>query len=606
MPAMYPFPRRTILRRTLPITTSLICLVFLLHSLIDIHKDGAATPLTRLDLDIVMTHPAPAMKTETVTRWVERKVGSDEHLRRSPLALELGQHTYRADGLLEVNPDGPHPIYGLVRDARGRWNKKLARASRSLEQAVGEYRQRYKRAPPRGFDHWWAYVEKHSVQLPDEYDQIHRDLEPFWGMDPRDLQRLQAEWEAHADSYTIGKVRDGPISLVNYSLPAIQPETFDLRDGAYQIMNLLKEVEEKIPPFRAVFSPHDNPNLPFDWQLREQAIKHAAAETFLDINDPPPVKLNGWIASCPPTSPAVLSPLNLDGPAPTPRTKTFIHTHRLAMDPCLHPSLLLLHGQFLSHNKGPVPHRFMPPQFSYSPTMLHHDITPAMPINWIEDLAEDWNPKWEERRDERLLWRGSNTGIWHARDTRWREAQRTRAVAWATDGDGCGNVTVLRAGKEDQRVGEGDVVKWARWAPAMLDVAFAGSPGGCAPGTCEELERVFEWRKPVDMIAAGRYKYVLDIDGNGWSSRFKRLITSNALIFKSTIYPEWFTDRIAPWVHYVPVQVDLSDLADSLTFFRGNPNGDGAHDNLAREIASAGREWSLRFWRKEDLTAYMF
>ncbi|KAG6858275.1 hypothetical protein C0991_003157, partial [Blastosporella zonata] len=29
------------------------------------------------------------------------------------------------------------------------------------------------------------------------------------------------------------------------------------------------------------------------------------------------------------------------------------------------------------------------------------------------------------------------------------------------------------------------------------------------------------------------------LDGNGWSSRFKRLITSNSLIFKATIYPEW-------------------------------------------------------------------
>ena len=67
-----------------------------------------------------------------------------------------------------------------------------------------------------------------------------------------------------------------------------------------------------------------------------------------------------------------------------------------------------------------------------------------------------------------------------------------------------------------------------------------------------------------------------------------------------------FTDRIAPWVHYIPVQVDLSDLYDSLMFFRGDLHGNNAHDDLARKIASAGREWSLRYWRKEDLTAYMF
>jgi hypothetical protein len=67
-----------------------------------------------------------------------------------------------------------------------------------------------------------------------------------------------------------------------------------------------------------------------------------------------------------------------------------------------------------------------------------------------------------------------------------------------------------------------------------------------------------------------------------------------------------FQDRIAPWVHYVPVQVDLSDLYDSLIFFRGNLTGESGHDDMARLIAMAGREWSKRFWRKEDLTAYLF
>jgi hypothetical protein len=65
-------------------------------------------------------------------------------------------------------------------------------------------------------------------------------------------------------------------------------------------------------------------------------------------------------------------------------------------------------------------------------------------------------------------------------------------------------------------------------------------------------------------------------------------------------------DRIAPWVHYVPVQIDLSDLHDILLFFRGGLDGKGAHEEMARKMASAGREWSKKFWRREDLTAYMF
>ena len=40
-------------------------------------------------------------------------------------------------------------------------------------------------------------------------------------------------------------------------------------------------------------------------------------------------------------------------------------------------------------------------------------------------------------------------------------------------------------------------------------------------------------------------------------------------------------------------------------FFRGDPSGVGAHDDLARKMGAAGRKWSQDFWRKEDLVAYM-
>lgn len=67
-----------------------------------------------------------------------------------------------------------------------------------------------------------------------------------------------------------------------------------------------------------------------------------------------------------------------------------------------------------------------------------------------------------------------------------------------------------------------------------------------------------------------------------------------------------FADRVQPWVHYVPVQVDYSDLYDTLAFFRGGLYGEGARVDLARKIAEAGRRWSKTFWRKEDMTAYLY
>lgn len=72
----------------------------------------------------------------------------------------LGTHKYRSDGLLEVNEEGPHPIYELISNAEAVWNEKLKRASRTLEEAVIEYRRRYRRNPPKGFDTWYVKLSR--------------------------------------------------------------------------------------------------------------------------------------------------------------------------------------------------------------------------------------------------------------------------------------------------------------------------------------------------------------------------------------------------------------------------------------------------------------
>jgi hypothetical protein len=137
---------------------------------------------------------------------------------------------------------------------------------------------------------------------------------------------------------------------------------------------------------------------------------------------------------------------------------------------------------------------------------------PATPINWVEDIIpRSDDPEWEDKMDDRLLWRGTNTGIWHAENTKWRSAQRGRLVDWATKRFD-ENVTVLRPPRHaKQKVGPAVEVKQSKYGPALLDVAFAGAPGSCAPETCELLREIFEFRSMQNIKAAGNYKYVLDV-----------------------------------------------------------------------------------------------
>ncbi|KAG6828633.1 hypothetical protein H0H92_007225 [Tricholoma furcatifolium] len=506
-------------------------------------------------------------------------------------------HTYRDDGLLEVNPDGGHPIFELIELANARWKSKLSRASKTLEEAAQEYERRYKRRPPKGFDKWWQYVKRHNVQLPDEYDQIYRDIEPFWGYHPLDLQALQSKQELHTDTFTLGLNETDELDVLRLSFADSENNynPYNLLTGARDIMELLEDVAQDLPPFRAVISPHDSPSLITDYQVRQMALDAASNMDIDSVAIGPP---HGWLSGCSPSSPGRLGPTEEHSE----QTKTFIFDHRKAMDPCLHPYLLDSIGDFLSQDH-PGPSHMMLPRFAYCATMMHHDIQIPTLSAWVDDVSDDL--AWDYKLDERLAWRGSNTGMWHAPTTRWREAQRARLVDFANELNGTVKV-LMSSATEDIRIGEGIEIPKSKINPAMMEIAFSGEPVGCHEETCPELRQRYEWRKRHGSREAGNFKYIMDVDGNAWSSRFKRLITSNALIFKATVYPEWFLDRIEPWVHYVPVQADYSDVYDSLVFFRGGLYGEGGHEDLARTIASEGRKWSRSFWRKEDLTAYIY
>lgn len=90
------------------------------------------------------------------TRRSQEALALDTPHRHQESEEALEEHYYRKDGLLQVNPEGPHPIFELVRRAQEDWERKLRAASTTLEEAVDEYLRRYNRLPPKGFDDWYT------------------------------------------------------------------------------------------------------------------------------------------------------------------------------------------------------------------------------------------------------------------------------------------------------------------------------------------------------------------------------------------------------------------------------------------------------------------
>lgn len=56
-----------------------------------------------------------------------------------------------------------------------------------------------------------------------------------------------------------------------------------------------------------------------------------------------------------------------------------------------------------------------------------------------------------------------------------------------------------------------------------FDFRFLGEPQQCSDkDACEEFKRDFLWDKYMPEEEQNQYKYVMDVDGNGWSGRLHR------------------------------------------------------------------------------------
>lgn len=82
-----------------------------------------------------------------------------------------------------------HPILQLVKDAEENHQRLLEKQSKTLDEAVAEYRRRYGIPPPPNFDKWYKFARAKGVAMIDEYDSIHETLTPFWGLKPRTIRR---------------------------------------------------------------------------------------------------------------------------------------------------------------------------------------------------------------------------------------------------------------------------------------------------------------------------------------------------------------------------------------------------------------------------------
>uniref|UniRef100_A0A8C5QUJ4 Protein O-glucosyltransferase 1 n=1 Tax=Leptobrachium leishanense TaxID=445787 RepID=A0A8C5QUJ4_9ANUR len=104
--------------------------------------------------------------------------------------------------------------------------------------------------------------------------------------------------------------------------------------------------------------------------------------------------------------------------------------------------------------------------------------------------------------------------------------------------------------------------------------------------------------KEVPLVDHCKYKYLFNFRGVAASFRLKHLFLCGSLVFHvGKDWQEFFYHRLEPWLHYIPVSQDLSDIRELLQFVTEN-------DEEAKKIAERGRSFIAQHLWMEDVSGY--
>jgi hypothetical protein len=539
-----------------------------------------------------------------------------------------------------------HPIDYLMKKAYGTHRILLEKQTNDIKSASAAYRSRRGRHPPPGFDKWFQYAkDRNAIIVEDYFDQIYHDLNPFWGVDAKEI-RQQAKHFEHVIS-----VRNGLVTV----------KTDTEREWMSLWSDLVMHIQESLPDVDIPINVMDESRVIVPWEdinryveseqssrgpkpMNEVVTKLTGLKE-LDENPGAPAEIP-WIhegpfwdvarVGCAPDSPSRNLSAVTDYSGPPPLLSGFpegsfegyVANWTLTKDPCMQPDLRESHGTFVE----PISQKTTPklvPIFGGCKLPMNNDILLPPAMYWSNDSSysggEEHGAEWEKKQDL-VMWRGAANGG-RNRENNWTRFQRHRFVAMM-------NGTAVQAAERDiSSAGEGPnfrlqsyhtyhltatrYMDLGAWLQQITNVGMVDLI--CFPGKeekkCDYTDPYFKLVKGMEMKKQYAFKYLPDIDGNSFSGRYRGFLRSTSLPIKATIYSEWHDSRLVPWLHFVPMENSFVDAYGILDYFIGTGrdfetgNGttvvEGAHDEEAKTIAMAGKSWAEKVLRREDMLIYV-
>ncbi|KAF4340952.1 beta-1 2-xylosyltransferase 1 [Fusarium beomiforme] len=473
----------------------------------------------------------------------------------------------------------PHPAELLAQEATSAFQGKLTSQSQTYPDAVKEYKRRYGLEPPPGFEAWFLFAQKHESPIIDDFDTIHRSISPFLKLSGKEVSEM------------IGRVYQTPQSevwLCEFSGKTAKTKchhpsrSYD-RHYSFLFDKLLWNLPGVLPDVKFLINHFDEPRviIPPQGDSVDKAIR------LNDMSMKP--TWDALTGACPlhETTRDDKSSLETFG-------LPFVKDHFSESDLCKHPEYKGIHGTFIS----PKTFRLiqgLAPVLSTGAFSTMGDILIPSPAYVEEEFQYDKTRDipWSEKEDN-LYWTGSTTGG-YALDDQWRHHQRQRFVTLAQN-IGHQEHTYLR-----EKDGVISNVKSWFLNGRLYNVGFTRI-FQCDRKFCRDQSTYFDVNSWADKDAAFRSKLAFDLDGNGISGRYYKLLSSNSLPLKQALLREWHDERLVPWVHYIPVSQSLEELPELVNYVTLTNAG----QTLAEDITKQGSEWMAKALREVDMTIYTY
>ncbi|GIJ84801.1 F-actin-capping protein subunit beta [Aspergillus pseudoviridinutans] len=470
-----------------------------------------------------------------------------------------------------------HSIGLLIQDAKANFQALLERQSNSYTAACEEYRRRYGMEPPPGFENWYNFAKAHQSPVIDDFDIIYDRISPFWSISGTEvteaIDRLQHT--PNSDVWVCTFSAEEARTNCNHPHRSVD------RNIQGFLNTVLGDLRGLLPDVKFLVNHLDEPRVLLPSTSERSGSLHMTSYSKRPVWDT-------LVNSCPSQG---------SKKADRPKVQTFglpfVTDRRSTIDLCSHPEYRVSHGLLISPTSFPLVEGLVPILSTGSLSTMGDILYPSPAYLEPEfEYVQAKDISWDSKHNN-LYWAGSTTGGFAVNDD-WQSFHRQRFVK-LTQNLGNGPHVYLREGK-----GVVSLVKSSFLNSRLFDVAFTRI-FQCETRYCRDQQALFRTKSWADKDEALHSRLVFDIDGNGISGRYYKLLASKSAPLKQTLLREWHDDRLMPWVHYIPVSQSMEELPEIVMYFTSE-----AGQKRAREIAEEGREWFSKAFRKEDLTIYMY